>query len=241
MTTVVIPVRRDPGAASQLRHAVRAWCAYSPGVEIVLVGGFPKWWRGEFIHTDQRDGAAHQWSRNFPLALRAATALGGSFWWAADDIFPLTSIPEDPPTWCRPRDLDAYVAQWRRHGALGTYTRMFVEGMDAQRKILRELGVATQHNADMHMPHRVSAERLGELLDLFASRFPDHAAGHWRAVYGGLWPGRVVRMKDPKVSIGEHPDWSAGWISTSAGSWRRGMNKALAARFPEPSRYEADR
>jgi hypothetical protein len=238
---VVIPVRRDPGPGEQLRHAVRAWCAHLPGAEVVLIGGRPSWWTGEHIATDQRDGTAHQWARNFPLAMRAATELGGEFWWSADDIFALAEVPADPPTWCRPLDLDTYLSEWRSRRVLGTYTRMFVDGIDSQRKILREMGVQTQHNADMHMPHRVSAGRLSELLDLFATRFPDHPAGHWRAVYGGLWPGRVVRMKDPKVGPGQRVNWELGWASSSNASWRRGVRREMARAFPEPSRYEGDR
>ena len=184
---------------------------------------------------------ANQWARNFPLALRAATKLAPAFWWAADDIYPLTDVPTDPPTWCRQLDLDIYVSKWRQRQIQGTYTRLFVDGIDAQRKILRELGVASQHNADTHMPHLVTAERVGELLDLFAERFPKHPAGHWRAVYGGLWPGRVVRMKDPKAVQGQRPDWSLGWVSTSAASWRRGLGRELTRRFPVPSRFEGDR
>jgi hypothetical protein len=239
---VVIPTRRDPGTAEQLRHAVRAWLTHLPDAEVVLIGGRPSWWAGDSILTDQRQGPGLQWSRNFPLALQAATELGiPSFWWAADDIFPLAPVPADPPTWCRPLDLDTYLSEWRKRRVLGTYTRMFVDGIDAQRKILRELGIQTQHNADMHMPHRVSAERLAELLDLFASRFPDHPAGHWRAVYGGLWPGRVVRMKDPKVEPGQRVNWSLGWVSTSNASWRRGVGREIGRTFTTPSRYEADK
>lgn len=242
---VVIPVRSRPGDGGPLRHAVRAWVTHLPGAEIVLIGGRPAWWRGPHIPTEQRDGRAEQWSHNFPTALRASVELARgthrNYWWAADDIYPLTPVPDDPPTWCRPLDLDTYLSQWSHQRVTGSYTRLFIAGMESQRRILRELGNDAQHNADMHVPHLVRPERVEELLDLFAARFPEHPAGHWRAVYGGLWPGRVERIKDPKVAAGDRADWSGPWLSTSAPSWRRGVGRELATRFPVPSRYEGDR
>jgi hypothetical protein len=122
----------------------------------------------------------------------------------------------------------------------GSYTRAIIEGVRAQRDILWSLDVQTGHNADMHMPHRVSSERLSELLDLFATEFPKHPAGHWRAVYGGLWPGRVERVLDPKVAPGDRINPALSWASTSNASWRRGVGRQLSRMFPTPSRYEGD-
>lgn len=243
---VVIPVLRDVATGNQLRYAVRAWTTHLPRAEIVLIGGAPRWWIGEVVPTRQQDGRAAQWAVNFPAALRASVALARDlgatrYWWAADDIYPLSPVPEDPPTWCRPLDLDVYLAEWEAQRVTGSYTRAFLQGMNSQREILRALGVTTQHNADMHVAHLVRPERVEELLDMFAERFPDHPAGHWRAVYGGLWPGRVERIRDPKGMPGERPDWKAPWLSTSSASWRRNIGRELSHRFPAPTRYEGDR
>lgn len=243
---VVIPVRKEPREANQLRYAVRAWTAHLPRVEVVLIGGCPSWWAGDHVRTEQGSDLMDQWVRNFPAALRASVTLAReldarSYWWAADDIYPLAPVPEDPPTWCRPLDLDIYLSEWDRQRVTGSYTRAFIEGVRGQRDILRDLGVTTQHNADMHVPHLVRPERVAELLDLFAAKFPSHPAGHWRAVYGGLWPGRIERIEDPKVALGRRADWNQLWLSTSAAVWRRGVAREMAVRFPAPSRYEGDR
>lgn len=246
MNLVVIPVRADVRDGGQLRHAVRAWEANCPGAEVVLIGGRPSWWSGPHVPTEQHGGHAAQWAHNFPAALRASVSLArglgvSSYWWAADDIYPLAPVPEDPPTWCRPLDLDTYLSEWASRRVVSSYLRAFIDGVEGQLKILRELGLTSQHNADMHVAHRVRPENVEGLLDLFASRFPGHPAGHWRAVYGGLWPGRIERIEDPKVAPGQRPDWKAPWLSTSAASWRRDVRRELDRRFPDPSRYEGDR
>jgi hypothetical protein len=240
---IVIPVsvglRNEP-----LRYVVRAWLAQHADAEIILVGGKPAWWRGRHVHTEQLSTPRGvQWTHNFPVAMLTALDLGlGSFWWSADDIFPFEPLPAEPVTWCRPLDLDTYLSKWRRQvGRVPDYTRMFVDGMRSQRDVLRALGVKGElPNADMHMPHHVTDERLGELIDTFQHQFPEHPIGHWRAVYGGLWPGELVRMQDPKVAPGKRWDSSLGWVSTSPGTWTRGVGREIQKRLTTPSPWEAD-
>ncbi len=236
---IVIPTR--PGAQNDsLRWALRCWAYNFPGVEVTVIGGKPSWYKGPHLPTTQRVGAAYQWTENFPRAMRAAVeTFDAPFWWTADDIFPLVkhNLLNDPPTWCRKDDLDAYLAKWKAHRAVG-YTRSFVAGMTSQRDILRDLGVTTQHNADMHLPHLLDPGHLGELLDLLAKDYPAHPAGHFRAIYGGLWPGRVVRVADPKVAGPSDMKTGTGWASTAHTSWNGRAGRTIRSMFPKPSPWE---
>src|SRR5690606_14718787 len=168
----------------------------------------------------------------------------------ADDIFPLSkgagTIPDRHdlnrwPTWCRLQDLDRYVALWKAKRVSDSYTRMFIQGMESQLRVIEDLGIETHgiHNADMHMPHVLRADRVRELLELLESKFPEHPAGHFRAIYGALWPGTVRRVRDPKVAgIGSRPPTNAGWVSTCASSWNGITGGMLRRTFPRASVYE---
>lgn len=201
---------------------------------------------GEHIPTIQGHGPQWQWSTNFPRAMRAAIDFAGNggftdFIWSADDIYPLRAMQltdvGDVPMYCRLRDLDLYLARAKHLGTQG-YTRSFYDGIRQQRDILRTLGYDTQHNADMHMPHQLNAASLGVLMDTFADKFPDHPAGHFRAVYGGLFPGKVTRVADPKTGPMTRPTSALGWVSTSGTSWKGTPGEVIRSLFTEPSEYE---
>lgn len=251
---IAIPVR-DASRNEQLRYALRAWSIALPEAEVVVIGGKPHWYVGGHIPTLQESKGDAQWRVNFPRAMRALLDSGilgasESFIWTADDIFPLSkgagTIP-DPhdlnrwPTWCRLQDLDKYVTLWKAKRVTDSYTRMFIDGMQSQLNIIRELGIETHgiHNADMHMPHVLRADRVHEMLELLENKFPDHPAGHFRAIYGALWPGRVSRVADPKIAspMGK-PPVSAGWVSTCASSWNGITGGMLRRTFPRASVYE---
>lgn len=235
---VVIPVR--PGRENEsLRYALRAWHAIYPEVEVTVIGGKPFWYTGRHVQTVQRVGPQYQWTENFPRALRAAVAVSdGPFWWSADDIFPLVRVPLEPvPTWCRLSDLDVYLEKWAKARPLG-YTRAFVEGMRGQRDILRALGVDTQDNADIHLPHLLDPDKITTLLDMLATDFPDHPAGHFRAIYGGLWPDNIQRVKDPKVTGNTPMDAFSPFVSTCHSSWVGFTGRSLRKRLPHPSPWE---
>lgn len=236
---VMIPVR-EGRTNEPLRYAARAWATHHPELEVVIIGGRPDWWAGRHLPTVQESGHAAQWAVNFPRALRAAVeSATGPFWWSADDIFPLAALPDPPVTWCRRQDLDAYVAAWQRRRPPG-YTGLFVAGMAGQRDILRAQGVTTQHNADIHLPHLLEPWAVATLLDLLATEYPEHPAGHFRAIYGGLWPGRIERVADPKVTFHGTPDTSGGWVSTCGPSWRSRAGKLIRSHYPKPSPYEKE-
>lgn len=241
--TVVIPTR--PGDVNEeLRYAARAWYARFPGVDVVTVGHRVPWWSGRHIPTSQYRERTRQWTDNFPMAMRAAAQMfPGRFVWAADDIFPMApQVPllpcglADWPTWCRTLDLAEFVKRWQRRNPSDFYTRRFVEGMAGQLAIIEELAPATTWNADCHMPHVVTGDRLAELLELFATKYPDHPAGHWRAVYGALWPAaEVIRRPDPKAAT------STDWVSTSPVTWRGSIGSRVRSKYRTPSPYEGDR
>ena len=250
---IAIPVR-DASSNEQLRYALRAWQIALPDAQPVVIGGRPSWYQGNHIPTNQQRGRDSQWRVNFPLALRAIIDSGlvredEPFIWTADDIFPLSkgagTLP-DPhdlnrwPTWCRQLDLPVYVERWKTKRVTDTYTRMFIDGMQSQLNIIRELGIETHgiHNADIHLPHVLRPDRVRELLEIMA-RFPDHPAGHFRAIYGALWPGRVSRVVDPKIAspVGKPPA-TAGWVSTCTSSWNGQTGALLRRMFPHATAYE---
>lgn len=201
-----------------------------------MIGGKPSWYTGPHVETAQRPGPTHQWSRNFPLAMRAAVQrFDEPFWWTADDIFPMVTPQE--VTYARLRDIDEYLDIWSQR-RLGGYVGSFVAGITGQRDIIRALGIDTQHNADMHMPHLLHPERLDFLMSALESGFPQHPVGHFRAIYGALWPGEVVRVKDPKVMGHAMPDMNLGWISTCDTSWRARTGTFVRTTWNEPSPWE---
>jgi len=234
---IVIPVRDSP-RNDPLKYTVRAWCTFYPEAEVTIIGGKPLWWRGPHIPTSQNAGPRFQWTKNFPNAMKAAhKAFESPFLWTADDIFPLRRFDDYSTTWCRKTDLDTYLDRWGKVNPNG-YTRIFVEGIASQRDILRNQGIDTQHNADMHMPHMLDPNNLRDLMKLLKDDYPEHPAGHFRAIYGGLWPGKVVRVKDPKITTAGSIDESLGWVSTCDYSWRSKIGKIIQKKFPTPSRYE---
>src|SRR5690606_22627272 len=64
-----------------------------------------------------------------------------------------------------------------------------------------------------------------------------------RMVYGALWPGEILRIKDPKISRGMgDPPGRRGempqFVSTSQASWSGSTGRYLRQRFTRPSRFE---
>lgn len=246
---VVIPLR--PGTENeQLRYAVRAWQHWHPGTRVITVGSAPRWWRGEHIPTIQGHGPMHQWKTNFPRALQGVCDYGNrsnfdgfrEFIWSADDIFPVAGSVNltdtgDVPTFCRLLDLDIYLARAKQAKPQG-YTKSFYDGVKSQRDILRAMGINTQHNADMHMPHQLNVQNVGTLLKIFADSYPEHEAGHFRAVYGGLWPGVIRRVPDPKLGPMEKIKPDIGWVSTSGASWKGAPGLQIREIYTRPSEYE---
>ena len=238
---VVMPLRA--GTANELaRFALRAWHTHHPDLEPVLVGGRPTWFRGRHLATKQREGPAYQWSENFPAAMRAVVdRLDGDLWWTADDIFLLR--PLDPDVlYCREAPLAEYARRLATRRARSTYMRLYTEGILAQASIVAELRPEVTYNADAHTPHLLHVENLADLLELFAARYPQHPAGHFRAVYGALWPqARVSCAPDPKV---EHPyavPKRADLVSLAPGTWRGELGRRLRDLFPIPAPWEAKR
>lgn len=232
---IVIPVR--PGQTNEpLRYALRAWDSLDEGFEPLVIGGKPTWYTGDHISTDQRAGMGFQWTRNFPLAMRAAVeAMDEPFWWTADDIFPLKKF--QPLTFCRLHDIDVYLASWANRSIVG-YTKVFLQGMESQRDVLRDLGITTQDNADMHMPHLLDPDLLGSMMEMLESKYPDHPVGHFRMIYGGLHPGQKIRMRDPKIGTNQPIREDLGWVSTSDYSWRSRGGILLRRKFADRSPWE---
>lgn len=236
-----VPVRR--GAQNEsLRYALRTWEAWHPDVVPTLFGGRPSWYVGDHVAVQQVPGPAHQWKRggNFDKQLRAMAALGDEpFFYSHDDIFLEASL-SPRTTFCRGMDIDTYLERWKGRPRLSTYVRMFVEGMESQRRIIRELGITTQHNADGHFPHWIDPVNLRELLTLLDEDFPTHPVGHWRMIYGALWPGKVVRMSDPKVmGHAEQPKTGLPFVSTEPRSWKGVAGTQVREAYSQKSPWEA--
>jgi len=234
---LVMPLR--PGTANeQARFALRAWHTHHPDLEPVLIGGAPRWYKGRHLRTEQREGPAYQWTQNFPAAMRATIRhLEGDLWWTADDIFPLEAL--DPAiTYCRAKPLSVYAAQLATRRTHSTYTRLYAAGVLSQARIVAEVAPDVEHNADAHTPHLLNTTRLEELLALFAEDYPEHPAGHFRAVYGALWAGRVDVGADPKVEQTWQVPPRKDMVSLTNATWNHQVGRRLRELFPTPAPWE---
>jgi hypothetical protein len=240
-THLVMPLRA--GTANEVaRFTLRSWHRHHPDLEPVLIGGRPAWFRGRHLATKQREGPAYQWRENFPAAMRATIDhLDGDLWWTADDIFVLR--PLDPGAlYCREKPLADYARKLATRRTRSTYVRLYTDGIVAQATIVAELRPEVTYNADAHTPHLLNTEHLADLLDLFAARYPGHPAGHFRAVYGALWPReRVDCSPDPKVEQPWDVPRRADLVSLAPATWRAEIGKRLRELFPEPAPWEAKR
>jgi hypothetical protein len=77
-------------------------------------------------------------------------------------------------------------------------------------------------------------------MDLMAADYPCHPQGHFRMVYGQVWPERVVRSEDPKV-VGPTASPKSGlpFVSTDASSWAGAAGRFVRSLYDTPSPWES--
>lgn len=248
LTPLLVIPTRDSGSNETLRWTLRAWEQAHPDIEVLLIGGKPSWYTGQHLATHQQRGLHQVWAVNIPRAIDAALAYAHSndiksFWLTHDDTIPLRGgLPlQRPVTWVRSSSLSAYIKRTQSRTPIG-YTGAFEKGMQSQYRIIRELGITTDFNADCHMPHLLHVNRLEWLMDLLTKRYPLHPRGHYRAIYGALWPGTIVRRPDPKLlHRTDRIDPDADWVSLASSSWAGWAGKEVRERFPWPSKWEKKR
>ena len=235
---LVIPVRDTPDREPEsLRYVLRALAV--PHRQIVIVGGRPPWLNTDtLLHLPTvQDG--DPW-HNVGVALTTILAddrVGEDIVWLADDVHQMH--PHSLPVLsARLRPLDTYVAQLGR-GNGSTYHRGYIDGVRAQRDMLRAWGYDTSAlpNGCCHHPMPTTKTHLAATLDRIRAHDPKHPLGHFKAVHSADLDPLVVRdckLVDATSRI--RPDWP--WVSTSATSWRGAAGQIIRRRWREPSHFE---
>lgn len=100
---------------------------------------------------------------------------------------------------------------------------------------LQALGFDDPLSYELHVPFPISKQLMAETLDHFEGICPTNPP-QWRSLYGNLHVSGAVRMADSKVF--RAAPVRTPFHSTTDLSWRH-FKAQFAARFPEPSRYEA--
>lgn len=245
---IVIPVRPNP-KGQELRYALRAIHTNVADLSqrrIIIAGGLPNYLQlGALTHlpTVQDSDPWTNVGRNLHAAIDHADA--DLIWWWQDDIFPLRPVT-DIPLYVRHNTLGSYTAAltrtnaWKAH----SYLKQYVTGVLAQQAILVEWGFEPDEtpNGCCHTPTPLHIPTLAGILDRLSAEHPDHAHGHFKALYGAvMWRNGtpVQHIVDPKIIRPDRTVSAAqAWVSTSGPSWKGRTGEILRTLFSEPSPYE---
>lgn len=234
---VFIPLREARREPDTLRYTLRALHQHVPHGRIWTVGYRPTWLAPEVSHvaTEQRDSKFWNIGTNLMTFLRLPGPADRVLM-MNDDMFCLSPVP-DVPLMAREDPIDTYVDSLRVTG-LDPHDA-FVEGMHAQRDILRAWGYDTSDmsNLDGHFPVVVDRWALLGLMNRVAREFPSHPLGHYKMLLAHVMDdSAAIRMRDPKYK--RVPDEWPAWCSVYRASWKGQVGEVLRSMFPEPCPYE---
>lgn len=232
---VVLPLGPGGGVHPELRYALRSIAANLPHRRLILVGAAPPAWvvGADHMAVPQDRSKYENSTRNLVTACESGD-LSEWFTLYNDDMYVMAPQPGGMPVFHR-GNLLRVEAYYRAKGAYA-----YGVGLTQTRQMLESWGYdrARLVSYDIHVPMPMPREGVLDVI----KRARDHRyirAFHKRTAVGTVCELGGSRLIDPKVIGWGAFDETQPFLSSTKPQQMNGrLGKLLAARFPDPCRYE---
>jgi hypothetical protein len=240
---IVIPYLAAKAKGDELIYAVRAWDAFIPDVQIVIVGDKPPWSGKDLKHIPHKSESknpqvdvAHKM-----MAAIASDLVPDVFIWSNDDIFTLCPVEL------------ADIVTLKSHGLLANRGRangVYQENAKRTLEALKKQGVTEPFDYATHTPVMMEKSSLAKVIELFGC---DKEGYLVYTLYANMWfKGHrpIITKNDGRGSIivsvyRPNPDFmildkalkTCKWVNNNDAGWTA-LEPKVRTLFPDKSRFE---
>lgn len=234
---VVYFVNAEGSTGAELRYSLRS-LENLPHNRVIMLGWKPPWARNVELRHHRNHSQGKWWTLMHKfLAVAEMDDLTDVVYCMGDDFYVTKQMDELPPMWCNTLAKRTEILFEQR----GDKT-IYGDVHRATNRVLLELGVEEPKSFQLHVPqvtHRASLP-----VGLMKSTKSPLGGASLAGNLGPLEPRQI--FKDNKVtSVAALKEWrkeNNGFLSSSDKTFKEsGVERLLAKRFPERSRYEAAR
>lgn len=216
-----IYINRD-GDNEELRYSIRSVISNYDKANVIIVGGKPDWYIGEFYPVANVGNKF----KNITECYKTICQLNhiNNFVAMNDDFFILNKINNIPYTYD-----GLLIEKAEQHGSLHGATEYF-RVLTQANKMLKTHGIENPLNYDVHTPMVMNRQKLSEIVDM--SYAP-------RSLYGNMFEVGGEPIEDVKVYFNT-PDTKMfkDFISTEDNTFEKVYNNILKNKFNNKTRYE---
>lgn len=206
----------------ELRYSIRSVYDNYPEAEVLVVGGKPDWYSGNFIEVKNIGNKFDNINQCYKTICNIKSI--DNFTLMNDDFFILNRLENIP--YYYDKTLDDKIADHTKRFGLSKYARVLSEA----NKILKKMGIEKPLNYDVHTPIVFNREKLSEIINL--SKAP-------RSLYGNIFQVGGEEIKDVKVyKDTKEIDINKDFISCEDKSFEILKNLILADKFKNKTKYE---
>lgn len=216
-----IYINRD-GDNEELRYSIRSVVSNYDKANVIVVGGKPSWYVGEFYPVANVGNKF----KNITECYKTICQLDhiNDFVAMNDDFFILNKINNIPYTYD-----GLLIEKAEQHGSLHGATEYFRVLAQAN-KTLKMQGIENPLNYDIHTPMVMNKQKLSEIVDM--SYAP-------RSLYGNMFKVGGMQIKDVKIYRDTtNTKIFDDFISTEDNTFDIVYNNILKEKFKEKTKYE---
>lgn len=211
------------GENEELRYSIRSVVHNFPDAEILLVGGKPRWYSGDFIEIQDQGSKFDNITECYKEICKIKSI--ETFVLMNDDFFILDK-PEEID-YHYDGELEEKISNHTFQYGISKYARVLSE---ANRK-LKRLGIKTPLNYDVHVPIVYKRELLSEVIDL--SQAP-------RSMYCNMFNVGGTKIQDVKIYKDEDfENINKYYISSEDSTFKKVYDQVLKDKYTNKTDYES--
>jgi hypothetical protein len=219
------------GENHELKYSIRSLYKNVEDPQVLVVGGRPMWYKGEYLKVSQ-DKTKHENARNNLVTMCLSSISPENFVLMNDDFFILNPIKDIP--YMHAGSLKKKVELYKKNAPHSYYTKILINTYNE----LRHKGVHNALDYAVHVPMPMNKEKLYNII------IPDTST---RSLYGNIYNVGGTKLQTDVKVYREDQKWAKSYdfenkdrtfVSSNDQSFQHLYNKILKTEFNQKSPLE---